>query len=172
MWGDGVNNAIDCINHFGKKCEKNYCSHVPFVFNKKNYLNMLCGFNFMEYPFNMDLAYFNIYIQDDEIFVPWRCSKQNPNKCIYKKEVRTKTDLEDGLLNAKWSTIDIPLINFNHFNILDRIYFDKETTDTVNTKDISYKTSMLQKIREGIRNGTIIKEYKPDGTYVWRKVRK
>ena len=172
VWGDGVNNAIDCINHFGKKCEKNYCSHVPFVFNKKNYLNMLCGFNFMEYPFNMDLAYFNIYIQDDEIFVPWRCSKQNPNKCIYKKEVRTKTDLEDGLLNAKWSTIDIPLINFNHFNILDRIYFDKETTDTVNTKDISYKTSMLQKIREGIRNGTIIKEYKPDGTYVWRKVRK
>ena len=32
--------------------------------------------------------------------------------------------------------------------------------------------SLIQKIRDGIRNGTIIKEYKPDGTYIWRKVRK
>lgn len=32
--------------------------------------------------------------------------------------------------------------------------------------------SIIQKIREGIRNGSIIKEYKPDGTYIWKKVRK
>jgi hypothetical protein len=31
---------------------------------------------------------------------------------------------------------------------------------------------MIQKIREGIKNGTIIKEMKPDGTYIWRKVKK
>ena len=175
VWGDGVLNAIDCIKHFGKSCEKNYCSHVPFVFNKNNFLNIVNNFSYMDRPFNMDLVYFNIYPQDDAIFVPWRCSKQNPKTCIYKKEVRTKTDLEDGILNAKWSTIDIPLINFNHFNVLDSIYFDKETKDAVkntspNTSDS--RVSMLQKIRDGIRNGTIIKEYKPDGTYIWRKVRK
>ena len=117
LWGDGVWNAIDCIRYFGKECIKNYCSHVPFVFNKSKYLKMVNEFNFLEHPFNMDLAYFNIYQQDDEIFVPWRCSKENPEKCIYKKEVRTKSDLEKGILNAKWSTIDIPLINFNHFNV-------------------------------------------------------
>ena len=132
---------------------------------------MLYGFDFLEHPYNMDLAYFNIYQQDDEIFVPWRCSKQNPKKCIYKKEVKTKADLEDGISNAKWSTIDIPLINFNHFKVLDRIYFDKEILDS-NNENIYYKTTMLQKIRQGIKNGTIIKEYKPDGTYIWKKVRK
>jgi hypothetical protein len=176
LWGDGVWNAVDCINHFGKKCEKNYCSHVPFVFNKSNYLQMLSEFNYLEHPFNMDLAYFNIYQQDDEVFVPWRCSKENPEKSIYKKEVKTKKDLENAILNSKWSTIDIPLINFNHFDVLDCVYFGKKMTDNIdvniNSKDILYKTSNLQKIREGIRNGSIVKEYKPDGTYIWKKVRK
>ena len=174
VWGDGVWNAIDCINHFGKKCEKNYCSHVPFVFNKNKFLNMVNNFSHIEHPFNMDLAYFNIYQQDDEIFVPWRRSEENPEKCIYKKEVKTKRDLEDGILNAKWSTIDIPLINFNHFEVLDRIYFGKETKSD-NECDIKVNNSsksMVHQIREGIKNGTIIKEYKPDGTYIWRKVRK
>ena len=174
VWGDGVWNAIDCINHFGKTCEKNYCSHVPFVFNKTNFLNMVNEFSHIEHPFNMDLAYFNIYIQDDEIFVPWRCSESNPRKCIYKKEVKTKKDLEDGILNAKWSTIDIPLINFNHFDVLDSIYFEKVETiecDAVEEKPKSTKNTMIQKIREGIRNGSIVKEYRPDGTYIWKKVR-
>lgn len=45
-----------------------------------------------------------------------------------------------------------------------------KTTDIKPT--IDSKTNILQKIREGIRNGSIIKEYKPDGTYIWRKVRK
>lgn len=170
LWGDGVWNAIDCINHFGKECVKNYCSHVPFVFNKTNFLDMVNGFNFLKYPFNMDLAYFNIYNQDDEIFVPWRCSKENPEKCIYKKEVKTKRDLEDGILNAKWSTIDIPLINFNHFEVLDNIYFGKNNEDKL-TSSIS-NNSIIQKIRDGIRNGTIVKEMKPDGTHIWRKVKK
>lgn len=88
-------------------------------------------------------------------------------------EVKTKKDLENAILNAKWSTIDIPLINFNHFDVLDSIYFGNKMSDDINnTKDILYKTTMLQKIRQGIKNGTIVKEYKPDGTYIWKKVRK
>lgn len=178
VWGDGVWNSIDCITHFGKKCVKNYCSHIPFVFNKTNFLNMVNEFSHIEHPFNMDLAYFNIYNQDDEIYVPWKFAEQSPEKCLYKKEVRTKNDLEDGILNSKWTTIDIPLINFNHFNVLDRVYFDKvekkENIDVIG-KEISnpsYSGGTLQKIREGIRNGSIIKEMKPDGSYVWKRVRK
>ena len=174
VWGDGVCNAIDCISHFGKKCVKNYCSHVPFIFNKSNYLNMLYGFNFLKYPFNMDLAYFNIYEQDDEIFVPWRCSSENPEKCIYKKEITSRIDLEDAIKNVKWSTIDIPLINFNHFNILDRIYFGNDVND--NNLDIEIikfnSLDKLRKLREGIKNGTIVKEMQPDGTYIWKKIKR
>ena len=173
VWGDGVWNAIDCIEHFGKKCEKNYCSHVPFVFNKNNFLNIVNEFSHIEHPFNMDLAYFNIYIQDDEIFVPWRCSESNPEKCIYKKEVRAIHDLEEGILNSKWSTIDIPLINFNHFNVLDRIYFGKDVDNNDdNVRSNANGREMIQRLREGIRNGTIVKEMKPDGSYIWKKVRK
>lgn len=29
----------------------------------------------------------------------------------------------------------------------------------------------IQKIRDGIRNGTIIKEIKSDGTYIWKKIK-
>ena len=133
---------------------------------------MVNEFSHIEHPFNMDLAYFNIYIQDDEIFVPWKFSESNPEKCIYKKEVRVKKDLEDGILNAKWSTIDIPLINFNHFNVLDSIYFGNgvynRDCDNLNISDKSF----IQKLRDGIRNGTIVKEMQPDGSYIWRKVRK
>ena len=175
VWGDGVWNAIDCIKHFEKECEKNYCSHVPFVFNKTNFLNMLDGFSHIEHPFNVDLVYFNIYPQDDEIFVPWRCSTENPEKCIYKKEVRTKSDLEDGILNAKWSTIDIPLINFNHFSVLDRIYFGNGNSYVKNNDIVpsdSLNITSIQKIRDGIKNGTIVKEFQPDGKYIWKKVRK
>ena len=32
--------------------------------------------------------------------------------------------------------------------------------------------STIQKLREGIKNGTIVKEYKPDGSYIWKKIRK
>ena len=173
VWGDGVWNAIDCINHFGKKCDKNYCSHIPFIFNKTKFLNIVDRFSHIEHPFNMDLAYFNIYKQNDEVFVPWRCSEENPEKCIYKKEVRTIKDLEEGILNSKWSTIDIPLINFNHFNVLDRIYFGKDVGNNDDNVRLNVNgREMIQKLREGIRNGTIVKEMKPDGSYIWKKVRK
>ena len=171
LWGDGVWNAIDCINHFGKKCDKNYCSHIPFIFNKTNFLNIVNRFSYIEHPFNMDLAYFNIYKQNDEIFVPWVYSEENPEKCIYKKEVRTKMDLEDGISNYKWATIDIPLINFNHFDVLDSIYFGNDNMCDNRKKLNNINGGMLQKIREDIKNGTIIKEMKPDGTYIWKKIR-
>jgi hypothetical protein len=41
-----------------------------------------------------------------------------------------------------------------------------------NNTSVIQRISSLQKIREGIQNGTIIKERKPDGTYIWKKVRK
>jgi hypothetical protein len=174
VWGDGVWNSIDCIKHFGKECVKNYCSHVPFVFNKTNFLNMVNNFSHIEHPFNMDLAYFNIYTQDDEIFVPWIYSDKNPDSCIYKKEVKTKRDLEEGILNVKWSTIDIPLINFNHFEVLDSIYFkDKSNGNNVKVEKPNVsQTSFIKVIREDLKNGNLVKIKKPDGTYIWKRVKK
>jgi hypothetical protein len=48
----------------------------------------------------------------------------------------------------------------NSFN-----FYNKKTTK-------SNKNNTIVKIREGIKNGTIIKERKPDGTYIWKKIKK
>lgn len=61
-------------------------------------------------------------------------------------------------------------------DMLDDIVGFNENTYSYNASDVNKlidsKKSNIQKIREGIRNGTIVKYMKPDGTYVWKKVRK
>ena len=62
-------------------------------------------------------------------------------------------------------------------DILDKIVGINENISdsikpTVDRKLTDLRMNMLKKIRDGIKNGTIIKEYQPDGTYIWRKVRK
>lgn len=56
----------------------------------------------------------------------------------------------------------------NTFGILNK----NVKVDEIVPKEVDVKSSMIQKIREGIRNGTIIKVMNPDGTYIWKKVRK
>ena len=84
-------------------------------------------------------------------------------------------DLENAISTVKWSTIDIPLINFNHFNVLDVVYFDKEeqkdNIDFCEKKKPANK-GVLKSLREGIKNGSIVKEMQPDGSYIWKRVRK
>ena len=44
--------------------------------------------------------------------------------------------------------------------------------ENIESKPINIsRIDMLKKIRDGIRKGTIVKEYQPDGTYIWKKVR-
>ena len=61
-------------------------------------------------------------------------------------------------------------------DILDIVVGFNENTYIDNASDINKlidsKKSNIQKIREGIRNGLIVKYMKPDGTYIWKKVRK
>jgi hypothetical protein len=54
-------------------------------------------------------------------------------------------------------------------DILDEIVGFKETANNILN---SSNNSIIQKIREGIKNGDIIKEMKPDGTYIWKRIRK
>ena len=56
----------------------------------------------------------------------------------------------------------------NTFGILNKNIM----VDEIVPKEVDVKSSNIQKIREGIRNGLIVKEYQPDGTYIWKKIRK
>ena len=55
-------------------------------------------------------------------------------------------------------------------DILDKIVGFND--NIINSESKLTGGSLIQKIREDIKNGTIIKEYKPDGTYIWKKVKK
>jgi hypothetical protein len=58
-------------------------------------------------------------------------------------------------------------------DILDVVVGFKEfsTFKTMGTSNLN-NNSLIQKIRDGIKNGTIVKEIQPDGTHVWKKIRK
>jgi hypothetical protein len=55
------------------------------------------------------------------------------------------------------------------FDILNK---NVEFKESMNNTSIFSNKSIIQKIKDGIKNGTIIKEMKPDGTYIWKKIRK
>lgn len=66
--------------------------------------------------------------------------------------------------------IDLFGVGFkDSFGILNKDIEFKESTNTIST---SSNNIMIQKIREGIKNGDIIKEMKPNGTYIWKRIRK
>jgi hypothetical protein len=46
-------------------------------------------------------------------------------------------------------------------------------SENIDFKPININSNdVLKKLREGIKNGTIIKEYQSDGSYIWKKIRK
>ena len=61
-----------------------------------------------------------------------------------------------------------------HLAWTDTAFSEKRFRDMLDSivgfNETNNNNSMIQKLREGIRNGTIVKEYKQDGTYIWRRV--
>ena len=55
-------------------------------------------------------------------------------------------------------------------DMLDNIVGFNEANN--NIKSNSSGNNILQKIRDYIKNGNIVKEMKPDGTYIWKRIRK
>ena len=59
-------------------------------------------------------------------------------------------------------------------DILDDVvgFNESSTYETTEKTSNLNNNSLIQKIREGIKNGTIVKEIQPDGTHVWKKIKK
>ena len=113
---------------------------------------------------------------------------QNDISCItqslyYNFIEEIPTRLFDHLyLGMKKAKVEVCRLTINglprHLAWTDAAFEEKKFRDildmVVGFKENSGDKSigMIQKIREGIINGTIVKEMKPDGSYVWKKVRK
>ena len=64
---------------------------------------------------------------------------------------------------------DLVKLHYMRINELTRVDY-KKSFNFFNIHDYS-SNSLIQKIRDGKKNGTIVKEIRPDGTHVWKKVR-
>ena len=69
----------------------------------------------------------------------------------------------------------------NSFNFFNReiVGFNKPQSISTTSVEMSESTVVkinsletLRKLREGIKNGTIVKEMQPDGTYIWKKIKR
>ena len=100
--------------------------------------------------------------------------KKNYDNTYIRNAFRLKTFLRNKTTHIGWVDDVFKMKEFRDF--LDEIVGFKDSCEndmqTTSTKLKFDSKSTIQKLRDGIRNGTIIKEYKPDGTYIWRKVRK
>ena len=58
-------------------------------------------------------------------------------------------------------------------DILDEVVGFKEITSSLSYKVYNNNDiKLIKKLKEGIKNGTIIKQMQSDGTYIWKCVKK
>ena len=148
--------------------------HMWSPINKHKFLDMCEKY---DYKHRTDCIIFSLYynfVEQDVVrqFDTYYMGKSN--KDVIKWINKNEKVLENIPRHLTWTDEAFSEKRFR--DMLDKIVGFNENTNVNNmshTNELNnYKISILQKIRDGIRNGTIIKEYKPDGTYIWKKVRK
>ena len=138
--------------------------HIWSPINKQKFLEMC---NKYDYEHNTDCIIFSLYYNFIEQDIISGFDHLHLENSKAKKRIDTLT-LDSVPRHLSWADNAFSEKRFR--DILDVIVGFKENGDglklNVNGRE------MIQKLREGIRNGTIVKEMKPDGSYIWKRVRK
>ena len=148
--------------------------HMWSPINKHKFLDMCEKY---DYKHRTDCIIFSLYYNfiEQDVVRPFDTHYMGKSNKDVKKWINNNEKvLENIPRHLTWTDIAFSEKRFR--DMLDKIVGFNENVNINNTSCANglnnSKMSMLHKIRDGIRNGTIIKEYKPDGTYIWRKVRK
>ena len=158
------------LNLFPKNTSAFWEPHIWSPMNKYKFVDMCKKYNYQEDIYCISQSLYYNFINEtptrlfDHMYLGMNKAKSEVNRLSINKIPR----------HLAWTDAAFEEKKFR--DILDIIVGFKENTTLVKTNkssDIITTSSrdMIKKIREGIRNGTIVKEMKPDGTYVWRKVR-
>lgn len=160
FWHECLYNTL---NLFPKDISCFWEPHIWSPINKYKFLEMCEKY---DYVHRTDCIIFSLYYN----FIEQEIVRGFDNLHLENSKAKNKINtLDINSVPRHLSWADNAFSEKKFRDILDEIVGFKETT---NNNKISSSVSMLQKIREGIKNGTIVKEYNYDGTYVWRKVRK
>lgn len=138
--------------------------HIWSPINKKKFLDMC---NIYDYEHKTDCIILSLYYNfiEQEVVNGFDHHYMGNSKDMVIKWLNTNT-VESVPRHLAWTDTAFKEKRFR--DMLDVIVGFNENSDDKKQKT----SSIVQKIREGIKNGTIVKEYKPDGTYVWKKIRK
>lgn len=161
FWHECLYNTL---NLFEKDKSCFWEPHIWSPINKHKFLEMCDKYDYQHKTDCIILSLYYNFIEQEVVRKFDHIHLQNSNA---KRRV-DRINLKDIPRHLSWADNAFSLKKFR--DILDNIVgFDK--TNNCSESNSSDK-SILQKIREDIKNGTIIKEHKPDGTYIWKRIRK
>lgn len=173
-WSDGKwenNRKIDfwheclynTLNLFPKDKSCFWEPHIWSPINKYKFLDMCKTYDYKNQTDCITLSlYYNFIEQEivlgfDHLHIGNTNAKRKVNNLILENVPRHLSWADDAFSEKRFRYILDKIVGFN---------------DNIINSDLKYTGgSLIQKIREGIKNGTLIKEYKPDGTYIWKKVK-
>ena len=161
FWHECLYNTL---NLFPKDKSCFWEPHIWSPINKQKFLEMC---NKYDYEHNTDCIIFSLYYNFIEQDIISGFDHLHLENSKAKKRIDTLS-LDSVPRHLSWADIAFSEKRFR--DILDVIVGFKENSDGLKLNNNGRE--MIQKLREGIRNGTIVKEMQPDGSYIWRKVRK
>lgn len=161
FWHECLYNTL---NLFEKDKSCFWEPHIWSPINKHKFLEMCDKYDYQHKTDCIILSLYYNFIEQEVVRKFDHIHLQNSNA---KRRVDS-ISLKDIPRHLSWADNAFSEKKFR--DILDNIVgFDK----TNNCLELnSFGNSIIQKIREGIKDGTIIKKYKPDGTYIWKRIRK
>lgn len=161
FWHECLYNTLNLF-HKDKSCF--WEPHIWSPINKYKFLDMCEKYDY-KYKTNCIILslYYNFIEQEvvsgfDHLHIGNTNAKRKVNMLTLENVPRHLSWSDDAFSEKRFRDILDKIVGFND-NIINS---DLKLTDG----------SLIQKIREEIKNGRIIKEYKPDGTYIWKKVKK
>ena len=138
--------------------------HIWSPINKHKFLEMCKKYDYQHKTDCIILSLYYNFIEQEVVRDFDHIHLQNSNA---KRNV-DRISLKDIPRHLSWADNAFSEKKFR--DILDNIVgFDKTNNCSESN---SSGNSIIRKIREGIKDGTIIKKYKPDGTYIWKRIRK
>lgn len=169
-YNEWFKNLYNTLKLFPKDKSCFWEPHIWSPINKYKFLDMCEKY---DYEHKTDCVIFSLYYNhiEQDIVRPFDTYYMgNSNKEVLEWINKNENTLKNVPRHLAWTDTAFSKKRFR--DILDKIVGFNDQEKNIIKTNISSKINTVQKIRDGIRNGTIIKEYQPDGTYIWRKVRK
>ena len=168
FWHDCLYNTLNLFPH-ERSCF--WEPHIWSPINKQKFLDMCEKY---DYEHNTDCIIFSLYYnfieQDivkgfDHLHIENSKANRKVKTLTVKNIPRHLSWADDAFSEKRFRDILDEIVGFKVNESANEVEPDEPKQDTP-------YNSMIAKIREGIRNGTIIKVMNPDDTYIWKKIRK